>query len=306
MRAEQLLVCLRTLPRRSTIQSAFPFPVISVSLCELTSTAMLARLRGRSAAPPPTDSEALSELRAALSQEDLSQSPSAQSFLTDACLLRYLRARSLSVSKSLSLLQHTLSWRASYRPHFLLSSHLPELRSEAASGKMFVLPEPDRLNRAVIVMRPGLENSEDPVANIRYLVYTLERAAALSEVHAGDGKFTVLVDYFTGTFSVRNCPSIAVMKETTTILQNHYPERLGAMFFYDAPMFLLGMLRVIRPFIDPVTRDKLFFVKSKDASEDQDVKRLLDLERTPVEYGGILEYQFQPEHYFESDNNVYA
>lgn len=267
---------------------------------------MFSRLRGLSSSAPPSESEALTQLREALSKEDLSHYTTANHFLTDACLLRYLRARSLSVTKAHTLLMNTLSWRSSYKPHELLTSHLPFLRSEASSGKMFVLPSPDRTGRAVIIMRPGLENSSDPIANVRYLVYTLERAAALSENTTAAGKFTVLVDYFTGHVNMSTCPSLAVMKETTAILQNHYPERLGAMFLYDPPKFLLGMLKIIRPFIDPVTREKLFIVKRESAADDANVKRLLDLQTTPTDYGGTLKMDFEPDKYFEDDTHVYA
>lgn len=162
---------------------------------------------------------------------------------------------------------------------------------------MYVLPTVDRQGQAVIVMRPGLENSSDPVGNVRYLVYTLERAAALSK----NGKYTVIVDYLTGNVSVSTSPSFSVMRETTHILQHHYPERLGSMFLYDAPKFILGMLKMLRPFIDPVTREKLFFPKRATASENEDCIRLLDLENTPQEYGGSMRYEFDCKEYFEKE-----
>lgn len=90
---------------------------------------MLSFLRTRSSAAP-TESEALSSLRAALSEAGVG--PSA--FLSDACLLRYLRARGLDVRKALVMLQGTLAWRAAYRPERLLAEHGRSLRAEAGSA----------------------------------------------------------------------------------------------------------------------------------------------------------------------------
>lgn len=260
---------------------------------------MLSRLRNRATAPPPNEKESLASLRTELATKEAANTKEAKTWLTDNCLLRYLRARSFSITKAHDMIHATLLWRATYRPADLWKTHNDMLRKEASSGKMFVLPSVDRQGRAVIVMRPGLENSSDPEANVRYLVYTLERASNLSE----DGKFTVLVDYFTGSVSMKTCPSFSVMKETTAILQNHYPERLGAMFFYDTPRFLSAMLKMLWPLIDPVTREKLFFTKSSTAKDDTNCQRLLDLENTPVEYGGSMRYEFNIDEYFAKEES---
>lgn len=258
---------------------------------------MLSRLRGHATAPPPNEEESLASLRVGLAAKEAANTKEAKAWLTDDCLLRYLHARSFSVPKALDMIHTTILWRASYNVAELWKTHSDTLRKEASSGKMFVLPTVDRRGRAVIVMRPGLENSSDSENNVRYLVYTLERAANLSE----DGRYTVLVDYSTGTVSVKTCPSFSVMKETTAILQNHYPERLGAIFFYDTPKFLLAMLKMLRPFIDPATREKLFFTKKAEAKEDENCRRLLDLEKTPVEYGGAMHYNFDADEYFAKE-----
>ena len=44
-------------------------------------------------------------------------------------------------------------------------------------------------------------------------------------------------------------------------MQDHYPERLNKAFLVDAPWLFLGAFKLISPFIDPVTRKKIVFVK---------------------------------------------
>ncbi|CAN8072591.1 unnamed protein product [Agarophyton chilense] len=257
---------------------------------------MLARLRKvyLSAPGPQLPSDPLEALKLLI--EPQARNEATSKFLTDTTLKRYLVARNDDPSKAFKQISDTLSWRLSYHPQSLYLTHKQSLHHEAQSGKMYILPTPDCHGRAIILMRPGLENSTNGAANIRHLVYTLERASTLSE-QRGDGKFIVIVDYFTGKISASTCPSLSTMKETTHILQTHYPERLGGMLFYEAPSFFLGLFKMIRPFIDPVTRDKLRFVKRGESVEAP----FLDWDAIPLKYGGRLHYQFDVEKYFECE-----
>lgn len=260
------------------------------------STSLLSRLRSGFAGSvePLNESEALSSLQSML--QDLS--PSAASWATDDCLLRFLRARNLRVADAHTQLMNAIQWRSSYGVDDLIARDSEKrsiLRFEASTGKMFVLNERDRLGRAYIIMRPGLENSENTVDNLRYLVYTLERASHV----AGDGKFTVVVDYFTGAFSARNAPSISTMRETLRILQNHYPERLGDAVLFEAPGFFYPLFKVIKPFIDPVTRTKIHFVKRQHVRNDEQYNQILDWSILPKEYGGNCDFQFDTDKYFD-------
>lgn len=257
---------------------------------------MFARFRGKDISAKPAESEAagLSELRAGLATRvDLALSEKEQAWASDACLLRFLRARSLIVPKALDMLVACLEWRRSYGVEELKrpgGEHEAVMRETAACGKMFVLDHCDNLGRAVIVMRPGFEDCSDGVKNVRFLVYTLERAADL----AHSGHFTILIDYFSGKISLRNSPSLAIMKETVHILQNMYPERLGDAFLFDAPRFFLTTYKIVSALMDPVTRDKVNFV-----AKGQPVA-VLDPGTTPVEYGGSLDYTFNVGKYIPS------
>lgn len=47
--------------------------------------------------------------------------------------------------------------------------------------------------------------------------------------------------------------------QVLNILQDHYPERLGRAFVINVPFLLNAFYKMINPFIDPVTREKLKF-----------------------------------------------
>lgn len=54
-------------------------------------------------------------------------------------------------------------------------------------------------------------------------------------------------------------PSLGVARQVLNILQDHYPERLGHAIVINIPFLINAFFKVITPFIDPVTREKLKF-----------------------------------------------
>jgi len=79
---------------------------------------------------------------------------------------------------------------------------------------------------------------------------------------APDGKMAWLLD-FVG-YNRKNQPPWRVSLATLSIVQNHYPERLGKAVNFKPPMLFEIFWRAIKPFVDPVTRDKLVFLSGKD------------------------------------------
>lgn len=47
--------------------------------------------------------------------------------------------------------------------------------------------------------------------------------------------------------------------QVLNILQDHYPERLGRAFVINVPFLLNAFYKMINPFIDPATREKVKF-----------------------------------------------
>lgn len=54
-------------------------------------------------------------------------------------------------------------------------------------------------------------------------------------------------------------PSISVARAVLNILQEHYPERLGLALIINVPFLLNAFYKLINPFIDPVSREKMQF-----------------------------------------------
>ena len=54
-------------------------------------------------------------------------------------------------------------------------------------------------------------------------------------------------------------PSMSTARTVLNILQEHYPERLGLALVINVPFLVNAFFKLIMPFVDPVTRDKVKF-----------------------------------------------
>ncbi|KAK3016607.1 hypothetical protein RJ639_006485 [Escallonia herrerae] len=75
-------------------------------------------------------------------------------FCTDACLRRYLEARSWNVEKAKKMLEETLKWRSTYKPEEI---RWHEVAHEGETGKVSRANFHDRMGRPVLIMRPGMQ-----------------------------------------------------------------------------------------------------------------------------------------------------
>jgi hypothetical protein len=137
------------------------------------------------------------------------------------------------------------------------------LREENDTGKVYVRGY-DLNGRAVIYLRPGMENTKNEKNQMRHLVYNCERAIACTAKN-GFEKFVIVMDY-TG-FKISNAPSISTTKETIRILQNYYPERLFRAYICNPPLVFRTFWGMIKMFVDPVTKSKIAFCVGKNGKK---------------------------------------
>ncbi|KAJ5894321.1 hypothetical protein N7495_006012 [Penicillium taxi] len=172
-------------------------------------------------------------------------------WLTRECLLRYLRATKWHVSEAQDRLLHTLTWRREYGIEKLTPDYIS---IENETGKQVILGY-DIHGRPCLYLIPSKQNTEKSERQIQHLVFMLERVIDLM----GPGQETLaLIVNFNETKSGQNA-TIGQAKQTVSILQNHYPERLGRSLIINVPFLIWGFFKIITPFIDPTTRQKLKF-----------------------------------------------
>lgn len=54
-------------------------------------------------------------------------------------------------------------------------------------------------------------------------------------------------------------PSLTTARTVLNILQEHYPERLGLALVINVPFLVNAFFKIIMPFVDPITREKVKF-----------------------------------------------
>ncbi|GLJ26473.1 hypothetical protein SUGI_0511100 [Cryptomeria japonica] len=80
---------------------------------------------------------------------------------------------------------------------------------------------------------------------------------------------------------------VKVRHETTKVLQNHYPERLGVAILYNPPKIFESFWTVLNPFLEPKTYRKVKFVYSKDSRSMKIMEQRMRLGRDVENNNGI-------------------
>lgn len=202
---------------------------------------------------------------------------------------RHYRAENGDVETAIKKIKATIAWRQQFEVEKIKTCFNQDgdkemqkiIALENATGKIYVRGY-DREGRAVLYLRPGMENTRHELNNMRHLTYQLERAIACTRQKCGKEKINIVIDY--KGFKLRNAPPMSTTKHTLDILQNHYPERLHRAFICNPPLVFRTFWAVMSPFIDPVTKEKIVFCHGKVALEK--LNENFDLETTERCAGG--------------------
>ncbi|KAI8952311.1 CRAL-TRIO domain-containing protein [Xylaria longipes] len=174
-------------------------------------------------------------------------------WLTKECLLRYLRATKWDKNEAEKRLLETLTWRREYGVEELTAEHIGP---ENETGKQVIVGF-DKQGRPCHYLNPGRQNTEVTPRQVQHMVFMLERVIDL--IPAEQEKICLLIDFKTGTKRTNTAPGIGQGREVLHILQAHYPERLGRALIVNVPWVVWGFFKLITPFIDPLTKEKLKF-----------------------------------------------
>lgn len=90
--------------------------------------------------------------------------------------------------------------------------------------------------------------------------------------------------------------TVGQARQTLTILQNHYPERLGRACVQDTPWIIWGFFKLINPFIDPLTREKMKF--------DADLRTVVPPEQLLNRFGGEVAFVYHHGSYWPAMNGL--
>ncbi|KAL4957682.1 CRAL-TRIO domain-containing protein [Aspergillus filifer] len=209
-------------------------------------------------------------------------------FLTREAILRYLRATKWNTSEAVARLQRTLTWRREYGIEKLTPDYIS---IENETGKQVLLGY-DIHGRPCLYLLPSNQNTEKSDRQVQHLVFMLERAIEL--MPADQETLALIVDY-SQTKSGQNA-SIGQAKDTVHFLQNHYPERLGRALVINMPFIIMGFFKIVTPFLDPVTREKLKF--------NENLNNHVPPTHLMKSVGGEVEFKYDHSAYWPSLNKL--
>lgn len=196
------------------------------------------------------------------------------------------------------MLNATLKWREDFDIPKLFNEWSDIIATENSSGKMYVRGF-DKEGHVLIYMKPVKENTHDHDGNIKHLVYTMERAVACMDATGNSQtKLSLVIDYHHYTTS--HAPPMKTSKETLTILQNHYPERLYRAYCIRPPFVFYAFYKIVSPFIDPVTKKKIVMLRDKVIHKpDNQLFNEVDLNVLETCVGGNDAREFISKYYLE-------
>ncbi|KAJ4960500.1 hypothetical protein NE237_020410 [Protea cynaroides] len=198
----------------------------------------------------------------------------------DLQIRRFLRARDLDIEKASALFLKYLKWRRSFVPNGSISES--EIQNHLAQNKLFMQGSDKKGRPIVVVLSARHFPTKGGVDEFkRYVVYSLDRICA--RMPQGQEKFVGIADLEGWGYSNSD---IRGYLGALSILQDYYPERLGKLLLVHVPYLFMKAWKIVYPFIDKNTREKIIFVENKKLISSL-VEEIND-SQLPEIYGGKL------------------
>lgn len=196
--------------------------------------------------PTPAEVACIEHLKAAVTPADVDKDDEA--FLSDETYLRFTRARDADATKATTMLKECVAWRKEFRP-FAIEAR--ELVGILQLGTVFMAGLCVH-SRPVMYMTPGVKNPFPAETRVKLIVFLLEET-----MRRGYTALTWVFDFSRMGERGKDEHSAATRKDTMHILQNYYPERLGALYMLNTPWYFRAIATLVWPFIDKRTREKV-------------------------------------------------
>lgn len=206
-------------------------------------------------------------------------------WLTKDCLLRYLRATKWNVNDAAKRILATLTWRRDFMTEEMTGDYISP---ENETGKQVLLGY-DVAARPCLYLNPGKQNTEPSPRQVQHLVFMVERVTEM--MVPGQEQLALLINFKSGAKRSNTSPPLSQGKEVLSILQGHYPERLGRACIINVPWVVWGFFKLITPFIDPLTREKLKF--------NEDVRQYVPpAQLIRDDYKGDVDFEYEHDVYW--------
>ncbi|CAG7849096.1 CRAL-TRIO domain-containing protein C23B6.04c [Serendipita indica DSM 11827] len=206
-------------------------------------------------------------------------------WLTNDCLLRYLRATKWDVNAAIERIESTLKWRREFGLYDKLDAELVE--PEGNTGHVLLYGYDRDMNPSLYAF-PSRQVTEEGMRQIQYYTYMFEKA--LDATGPGVEKVSLLVNYADKSSKT----SLWKAQQVLDIVQNHYPERLGHAFVINVPFIINMFFKIVMAFVDPVTKQKIHF--NEDVVERGFIDK--DVLISASGWGGNVDFEYKHDIYW--------
>ncbi|OBZ66750.1 Phosphatidylinositol transfer protein SFH5 [Grifola frondosa] len=201
-------------------------------------------------------------------------------------LMKFLRARNLSVKEAHEMLVATLRWRDEWK----IDEIMKEQFSEEVFGKLGRICGKDHEGRPVAYNLYGANKDMKAVFGdvklfLRWRIQFMEKSIELLDFQNVD-QMVQIHDYEGVSLTQRDANQKAAAQEASSIFQNHYPELLSRKFFINVPMLLTWIFWLFKPLISAKTLAKMSVVGNGPETIGAALLPVIDASELPRRYGG--------------------
>ena len=208
-------------------------------------------------------------------------------------------------------LLHTLEWREKYKP-WCVSNEMINFntagfiytRGHSNPGiiqrRYMTEIAQSNAGHSMVWYRPSLASpSVNTELYMRTIIHTLDLAVSNSLIRNGGtiGRFNLVMDF--AGMSSKNSPTIANVKRLFSVLQDHFPDRLGVLLVANSSSLTQMLMKMMLPFVTEDVRAKIHIIPNKvDERRDMLLQSMTE-DQIPNYLGGKDEYNYDAIQYYQ-------
>ncbi|GAA6058626.1 hypothetical protein JCM10212_004037 [Sporobolomyces blumeae] len=203
---------------------------------------------------------------------------------------RCLRATKWDYANAVKRAEETCVWRREFNVEGMKEQ---DVSREGETGKELVFGF-DVDCRPVLYMHPYRQNTQTGPDQIAFVVWCLERALDLAPATDPATEMLCLcIDFGANLKDTKSQPTtLSQARKVLEILQTYYCERLGKAVCVNIPQIFFAFYKLVSPFVDPVTKEKIRFLEKADATA------LIPPSQLQTIFGGAVNFEYDHDEYF--------
>ncbi|THU86219.1 CRAL/TRIO domain-containing protein [Dendrothele bispora CBS 962.96] len=204
-------------------------------------------------------------------------------------LMKFLRARNLSVRDAADMFVATLRWRDEFNVEAACKEEFPK----DIFGNLGHIYGHDKQGHPVVYNVYGGHQDVTVVFSdvqrfLRWRVAFMEKSLESLDFETVDQQIQIH-DYEGVSMSSRDANSKQAASEASSIFGAHYPEMLYKKFFINVPGYLSWIFWLFKPILPAKTFSKMAVVGSGAHAIGKELLPLIDAKELPKRYGGTAD-----------------